>query len=86
MTRNYNRSAIYSFSELSEQLQEQILSNFGFEHSDAYSNSYVISKFNGEKEALPLGMFMRTGNKFTHGIYSDSYFSGYFVTFNRSND
>lgn len=86
MTRNFNRSAVYSFSELSEQLQEQILSDFSFENSDADSDLYVISKFNGEKTALPLGMFMRTGNNFTHGIYCDSYFSGYYVTFNKSND
>lgn len=87
MTRNYNRSGIYTFSELRETLQQQVIEDFNLEESDAHSNSYVISKFNGNVTAIPLGMFMRTewGNNFTHGIYSDSAFSGYFITLSRCN-
>jgi hypothetical protein len=86
MTRNFNRSEILDFSELSEELQNEVLNNFNFEKSDAYSTMYVISKFKGEKEALPLSIFIKTyKNNFTHGIYSDSYFSGYFITFSKCN-
>jgi hypothetical protein len=83
MTRNYNRSHIFSFNELPDNLQAEILEDR--ELSDAHSTSYVILKEDGEKTALPLDMFMRTDSNFTHGIYSDSYFSGYFVTLSRCN-
>lgn len=86
MTRNYSRSGIFSFSELDENLQMDVKSNFCFEDSDAHSTNYVLIEFEGEKEALPLSMFMRTNNNnFTHGIFSLSYFSGYFLTLSRCN-
>jgi hypothetical protein len=38
-------------------------------------------------EILPLCMFIKTDkNNFTHGIFGTSYFSGYFITLNKSND
>jgi hypothetical protein len=84
MTRNYNRSHIFNFNELPEQLQAEILEDR--ELSDAHSTSYVIIKEDGEKTALPLDMFMRTDrNNFTHGIYGLSYFSGYYITLSRCN-
>ena len=84
MTRNYNRSYIFSFNELPEQLQAEILEDR--ELSDAHSTSYVILKEDNEKTALPLDMFMRTEkNNFTHGIYGLSYFSGYYLTLSRCN-
>jgi hypothetical protein len=83
MTRNYNRSYIFSFNELPEKLQTEILEDR--ELSDAHSTSYVILKEDSEKTALPLDMFMRTNNNFTHGIYGLSYFSCYCVTFDRTN-
>lgn len=82
MTRNYNRTGIFNFNELSEKLQAEILEDR--ELSDAHSTSYVIIKEDGEKTALPLDMFMRTEkNNFTHGIYGLSYFSGYYLTLSR---
>ena len=85
MTRNYNRSHIFNFNELPEQLQTEILEDR--ELSDAHSTSYVILKEDSEETALPLDMFMKTerSNNFTHGIYGLSYFSGYYLTFSRCN-
>lgn len=82
MTRNYNRTGIFNFNELSEKLQAEILEDR--ELSDAHSTSYVIIKEDGEKTALPLDMFMRTEkNNFTHGIYGMTYFSGYYLTLSK---
>lgn len=86
MTKHYNRTEIYNFYELNKDLQNEVIENFGLEESDAYDNMYVISEFEDHETALPLSMFMRCeGNKFTHGIFSDSAFSGYFLTFDRHN-
>jgi hypothetical protein len=86
MTRNYNRSSIFSYYDLTEEQQSEVLNDFCFERSDAEQSSYVISKFKGEKTAVPLSLFMRTdNNNFTHGIFSDSYFSGYFITLSKCN-
>ena len=84
MTRNYNRSHIFNFNELPDNLQAEILEDR--ELSDAHSTSYVILKEGNDKTALPLDMFMRTEkNNFTHGIYGLSYFSGYYLTLSRCN-
>jgi hypothetical protein len=85
MTKNYNRTHIFDFNELPEQLQTEILEDR--ELSDAHSTSYVVLKENSKETALPLDMFMRTerNNNFTHGIYGLSYFSCYCVTFSRCN-
>ena len=83
MTRNYNRSHIFDFNELPDNLQAEILEDR--ELSDAHSTSYVILKEDSDKTALPLDMFVKTdrNNNFTHGIYGLSYFSCYCVTFDR---
>lgn len=82
MTRNYNRTGIFNFNELPENLQAEILQDM--EESDAQSTSYVIIKEDDEKIPLPLDMFMRTEkNNFTHGIYGMSYFSGYYLTLSK---
>jgi hypothetical protein len=83
MTRNYNRSGILNFFELSEEMQGEVLSDFNFEESEAHETSYVISKFKDKKTALPLSMFMRTDGNFTHGVYGESYFSAYYLTLSR---
>ena len=89
MTSTYNRSQIYDFNDLTEVQQLDVLNDNCFELSDAHSTSYVkhIDK-DGEPEFLPLSMFMRTDrqNNFTHGIYSLTSFSAYFLTFCKSND
>jgi hypothetical protein len=86
MTRNFNRSGIFNFFELSEEMQKEVINDFNFEESDAHGTSYVISKFKDEKTALPLSMFMRTDkNNFTHAIYGESYFSAYYLTLSRCN-
>ena len=86
MTRSYNRSEIFSYYDLSPELQEQVKNDFLDELIDLDSFQFVISEFKGEMTAIPLGMFMKTySNNFTHGIYSDSAFSGYFVTLSRCN-
>jgi hypothetical protein len=84
MTRNYNRSYLFSFNELSDDLQRDVMRNYFDELSDAQSTQYVISKFKDQKDAVPLSLFMRTdGNNFTHGIHADSFFSGYYITLSR---
>ena len=82
MTRNYNRSEIFSFYELPEALQTEILEDRELPHAE--TTSYVILKEDGKKTALPLDMFIRTDRNFTHGIYGLSYFSGYYVTLDRT--
>lgn len=81
MTRNYNRSNIYCFFELPQHSQAEILQDISIE--DAENTQYVIFEEDGEETALPLDMFMRTGSNFTHGIFSLSYFSGYYLTLSR---
>ena len=88
MTSSFNRSSIYSFDELSNDHQQQILGIYSFELSAAHDTSYVefVNKDNS-KEYLPLCMFMKVNNSnFTHGAYGTSYFSFYTITLNRSND
>lgn len=82
MTKNYNRTGIFNFYELSKYQQAEILQDM--EISEAEEKSYVILKEDEEETALPLDMFIRTEkNNFTHGIFSLSYFSGYFLTISR---
>lgn len=81
MTKNYNRSNIYCFFELTQHSQAEILQDISIE--DAENTRYVILEEDGEETALPLDMFMRTDGNFTHGIYGMSYFSGYYLTLSR---
>ena len=83
MTRNYNRTGIFNFNELPKDIQEEILN--GTEESDAQSTSYVVINKDDEKIPLPLDMFMKTdrNNNFTHGIYSITFFSGYYLTLSK---
>jgi hypothetical protein len=83
MTRNYNRTEILSFFELSEREQSEVLNDFSMEISDAEDTQYAIIEESVKSTAIPLNMFMRTNSNFTHGIFSDSYFSGYFLTLSR---
>ena len=86
MTRNYNRSEILSYYDLTDEQKKQVVDDFSFELIDLESFQYVISNFKGIETAIPLGLFIRTDeNNFTHGIFSDSYFSGYFITLNKDN-
>jgi hypothetical protein len=78
MTKNYNRSEIYFFYELSEANQSNLLQCYELEQLE--TDSFVLWM----GEALPLSQFIRTdNNNFTHGVYSLSYFSGYFVTLSK---
>ncbi len=93
MTTNYSRSQIYQFDDLNDNEQQQVITDNGFELSDCYSTSYVklvcnnfTNPVNNITRILPMSMFMRTGSKFTHGIYSTSAFDGYFITFDRDNE
>lgn len=77
MTRNYQRSEIYSFFDLSQEQVTRVLDLYHDTEDSAQDDSYVILN----DEALPLSNFMRTyNNNFTHGVYSDTYFSGYYIT------
>ena len=79
MTTNYNRTKLYSFSELSKEQQEYILENY----KEAQETKYVVCQYKGNETALPVDMFSQTpfSNKFTHGVYANTTFSGYYLTF-----
>lgn len=84
MTRNYNRSYLFYFSELSDDQQRDVLSNYFDSETDAEQDNYVIHEFKDRRDAWPVSMFIRTDkNNFTHGIHYDSCFSGYHLTLNR---
>jgi hypothetical protein len=79
MTRNYNRTNFYLFFQLSETQQAEVLNIFS--PDDAENTLYAIDEENDK--AIPLSAFIRTDGNFTHGIFLDSYFSGYFLTFSK---
>ena len=81
MTKNYNRTGIFNFHELTSYQQAEILQDM--ELAEAEEKSYVILKEDEDETALPLDMFMKTDGNFTHGIFSLSYFSGYYLTLSR---
>jgi hypothetical protein len=84
MTSNYNRSEIYNFYDLSEDLQREVINNYYESEEQASEDNFVVYKFKGNKEALPLSQFLRTDkNNFTHGVYPLSIFSGYFLTLSK---
>ena len=86
MTRNYNRTGIFNFFELTDMEQADMLENFSIEREEAEEMQFVISVRGRHEngEAIPLNMFIKTEkNNFTHGIFSDSYFSGYYLTLSR---
>ena len=86
MTRNYNRSNILNYFELTEMQQNEVISDFCIEPQQAEEDIFVISKFKDKETVLPLSLFIRTNkNNFTHGIYSDSYFSCYCLTLSKCN-
>jgi hypothetical protein len=86
MTRNYNRSKVLNYFDLSDEQKEDAVNIYCLTYEQAEGDLYVISKFKGKDEALPMSLFLRTyGNNFTHGVFSDSYFSGYCLTLSRCN-
>ena len=70
MTRNYDRTEVVSYYDLTE---DQQINALDYDES-AEEASFVLF----EGEPLPLNMFMRTDGLFD-GIYGMSYFSAYFV-------
>lgn len=79
MTKNYNRSEVYSYSELSADQQKTLL---GLYDTEILQDANFV--LDAEGEALPLFNFMRTNNnKFTHGVYGLSAFSCYTATFSK---
>lgn len=79
---NFNRSDILTFWDLTADQQADAISTIDQEQAE--DTSYVIIEYdNGNREALPLDMFMRTKHSRYHGIYSTSYFSAYGVILSR---
>ena len=81
-TAEYCRSEVYSFWDLSEAEQKEVISNYFQNSQEAEEDSFV--KLN--KEVLPLSMFLRCENSIFNGFYGTSYFSGYFIKFNKFGD
>lgn len=83
MTVKYNRTHPKTFDELSADNKKYVIDTYSFELSDCHQTQYVLL----DGEPLPLSMFMRVdNNRMTHGIYSISAFSGFFITFSRDNE
>jgi hypothetical protein len=86
MTRNYNRSEILSYYDLTDEQKLDATDIYFLTDEQAEADSYVLIEFKGKTEAVPLSFFERTdGNNFTHGVFTDSYYSGYFITLSRCN-
>ena len=88
MTRQYNRSTIYSFYDLTNKQQQQLIDEDNLTAEELEEDFYVIFNHkDGEEDILALSNFIRTNrnNNFTHGVYSMSYFSAYYITFSRCN-
>ena len=86
-TVSYNRSQIYSGADLSDVEIQEVMSNYNFELSDVYDNSFV--KFINRTlsvEILPLDMFMRIDSPIWNGVYGTSAFSGYYIKISNSGD
>lgn len=84
MTRNYNRSEVLNYFDLSGEHKEDTANVYYLTEEQAEEDLYVLITFKGKTEVIPLSFFERTnGNNFTHGIFTDSYYSGYFLTLSR---
>lgn len=81
-TLQYNRSEIYSFFDLSDAEQVEVISDYFSDITQAEEDSYIRCG----KDVLPLSMFLRCEGSRWDGNYGTSYFSGYFIKFNRSCD
>jgi hypothetical protein len=83
MTNYYNKSEFYSFEELTEVEQLQVVNDFCFDTEELQAETQYVKLEHPKRgaEFLPLSNFMRTSNNnFTHGIFSTSAFDGYFIT------
>jgi hypothetical protein len=86
MTRNYNRSEILSYYDLTDEQKQDTANVYYLTDEQAEQDNYVLITFKGKTEAVPLSFFERTEkNNFTHGIFTDTYYSGYFITLSRCN-
>ena len=79
LKRTYQRSQILSFYDL-DAAQQAIATDQLDEL--AIDDQYVL----WNNKPLPLGMFMRTGNSFSCGVYSQTAFSAYFIYINRTGE
>ena len=81
-TLTFNRSDILSFYDLEDYQREEVLSSYYDNEEEASEDSFVI--FGVDHIPLPLSMFMRCDNSIIwNGVYGTSYFSAYFIKFNR---
>jgi hypothetical protein len=81
-TRTYNRSVIYSFFDLTDSEQAEVISNYFSEISQAEEDSFIKCG----KEVLPLSMFLRCEGGRWDGTFGTSYFSGFFIKVNKFGD
>lgn len=79
LKRSYQRSQILSYFDLNA--AQQLIATDQLDEN-AENDQYVL----WNDEPLPLCMFMRTGDKFGCGVYSQSAFSAYFVYINRTGE
>jgi hypothetical protein len=80
-TIHYNRSEVYSFSEMSEEQQIEAVNNYG---EDVCESSFVDLKHSDNKTTnLPLSMFRRTDSALRHAYMTISNIGAYCVTLSR---
>ena len=79
----YIRTTVKDFCELPENIQDDLLKDN--ELSDLTSDRYVKNPCD-EKEFLSLNMFVRTDSNLWDGVYGTSYFSAYFIKFDRDRE
>ena len=79
----YIRTSPLNFSELPKETQDELSKDI--ELSDLHEDSYVLDPCDNTSY-LPLSMFIRSNGGLWHGIYGTSYFSAYFIRFDRRND
>lgn len=81
----YVRTTPVSYYDLTETQKENLKDVYSFEPDDLYEGQYVDDPCDPDS-VLPLSMFLRLDNsKLWDGYYGQSYFSAYFIKFDRRN-
>ena len=83
--RNYSRSPILSYYDLTLEQQTEIESIYGNDMDSQTEDSYVLFTNRKVEHALPLSMFMKCEGIF-NGYYSLGLWDGYLIKISKSGD
>jgi hypothetical protein len=78
----YIRTTIKTFEDLSARQRMHVLEQIG---EDAREDNFVTDPTT-EHGAIPLSMFQKSSGKIWDGFYGLSYFSGYFIKFDKTQE